>query len=102
MQQTYPCGDLQELCGEGEDDDGSSGGCWFGVEWIDHVEIGAVVKTLPVLCGFTVVFAALTLGVVWMRPNDGQLYTLFSSLLTGYAGALLLFLTGKSGPPPTP
>ena len=57
-------------------------------------------KTLPVLCLFTILWASLALCVVWLMPKDGQLYATFSGLLTGFAGALLMYLTGQKPPPP--
>jgi hypothetical protein len=57
-------------------------------------------KTLPVLCAFTIAFAATTLAVVWLLPSDTAMRVTFSGLLTGYAGALLMFLTGQKPPPP--
>lgn len=56
--------------------------------------------TLRVLCGFTVFFTFVTIGVVFWRPNDGQIYTVFSGLLTGFAGALMMHLKGGEKPPP--
>lgn len=49
-------------------------------------------KELFVLAFFTVFFSVISLLVVWLRPNDGQTYQTFVSLLSGCAGALLLRL----------
>jgi hypothetical protein len=57
------------------------------------------VRTLPVLCAFTILFATITIGLVWLLPSDANLRATFSGLLTGYAGALLMYLTGKTPPP---
>ena len=57
-------------------------------------------KAMLVLCSFTVFFTGITLAVVYFRPNDGQTYTIFSSLLTGFAGALLMHLKGDRPTPP--
>jgi hypothetical protein len=49
-------------------------------------------KAILTLAFFTVFFAGITLLVVWARPNDGQTYQTFVSLLSGFVGALLLRL----------
>jgi hypothetical protein len=67
--------------------------CFFRVRAMPH-------RTLGVLCCFTLLWGAVTLGLVWLRPNDSQIYTLFTNLLSGYAGALLMYLTGGHPPPP--
>lgn len=57
-------------------------------------------KTLLILCGSVVFFTFVTMTVVYTRPTDTQFYQLFSTTLSGFAGALLLKLTGKDGEPP--
>lgn len=57
-------------------------------------------KALVVLCFFTVFFTAVTITVSNMWPNDAQVYTVFSGLLTGFAGALMMHLKDKPVPPP--
>ena len=55
-------------------------------------------KTLLTLAGFTVFFTVITLGIVWLRPTDGQTYSVFTTLLTGFAGALTMHLKGDKAP----
>ncbi len=57
-------------------------------------------KALFVLGFFTIFFALVVLLVVWVRPTDGQTYQTFATMLSGFGGALTLYLTGKSGTPP--
>lgn len=57
-------------------------------------------KTLLVLAAFTVLFAAITLLVVWLRPNDGQTYQTFVTQLAGFSGALMMHLKGEKVAPP--
>jgi len=52
-----------------------------------------------VLGFFTTLFAGITLGIVWLRPNDGQTYQTFVSLLSGFAGATLLHLNPQKVAP---
>ena len=49
-------------------------------------------KAVFVLGFFAFFFSLITLLIVWARPNDGQTYQTFVSLLSGFAGALLLHL----------
>ena len=56
--------------------------------------------TLIVLCSFLTFFALLTVAVVLLRPNDGQLYTLFAAAFGNVQGALTLYLTGRATAPP--
>ena len=56
-------------------------------------------KAILTLAFFTVFFACITLGVVWLRPNDGQTYQTFVSLLSGFVGAILLHLNPQKVPP---
>lgn len=53
-------------------------------------------KAIIVLGFFTVFFAGITLGIVWLRPTDGQTYQTFVSLLSGFAGAVLLHLNPQN------
>lgn len=57
-------------------------------------------KAILVLGFFTVFFAGITLLIVWLRPNDGQTYQTFVSLLSGFVGALLLHLNPQKVAPP--
>ena len=59
-------------------------------------------KILLMLGFFTVFFTAVTLVVVWARPDDGQTFTLFASTTTGFVGALLGWMRPpkKKVPPP--
>lgn len=57
-------------------------------------------KAIITLGFFTVFFAFITLGVVLLRPNDGQTYQTFVSLLSGFAGAILLHLNPQKVAPP--
>lgn len=57
-------------------------------------------KALVVLSFFTIFFAGVTLGVAFLRPNDGQLYQTFVSLLSGFGGAILLHLKPADKPIP--
>lgn len=54
------------------------------------------------LSAFTVFFTAILLFVVWNRPNDGQTYTVFVGLVTGFSGAILKDLPGGKQPAPPP
>jgi hypothetical protein len=56
-------------------------------------------KAILTLGFFTVFFACITLGVVWLRPDDGQTYQTFVSLLSGFVGAILLHLNPQKVPP---
>jgi hypothetical protein len=56
-------------------------------------------KAIIVLGFFTVFFAAITLGIVWLRPNDGQTYQTFVATMSGFTGALLLHLNPQKVPP---
>jgi len=60
-------------------------------------------KTLIVLCFFTLFFSAVTIGVAWIRPNDGTTFTAFLGLTTSFAGSILKDLPGgKNAPVPPP
>ena len=56
-------------------------------------------KSVIVLSFFILVFAGMTLGIVWLRPTDGQTYQTFVSLLSGFTGALLLHLNPQKVAP---
>ncbi len=56
-------------------------------------------KTLIVLAFMTVFFTGIVLIIVWQRPNDGQTYSVFTTLLTGFAGALTMHLKGERAAP---
>lgn len=56
-------------------------------------------KAILVLGFFTCFFSCITLGVVWLRPTDGQTYQTFVSLLSGFVGAILLHLNPQKVPP---
>ena len=56
-------------------------------------------KSVIVLSFFILVFAGMTLGIVWLRPTDGQTYQTFVSLLSGFVGAILLHLNPQKVPP---
>lgn len=49
-------------------------------------------KTLIVLANGVTFFTIVTILVVVFWPNDGQLYTLFGSVFSQFAGALILHL----------
>lgn len=57
---------------------------------------------LMVLCAAVLLFAGLTLLVVIVRPDDGQLYTLFGGQFAAFSGALLMHLTGRKPGEPKP
>ena len=57
-------------------------------------------KELFVLGFFTLFFSVVALLIVWLRPNDGQTYQTFVSLLSGFVGALLLRLNPQKVAPP--
>jgi len=59
-------------------------------------------KTLIVLSFFTIFFSVVTLVIVFTRPNDGQTFTAFLGLTTGFAGSILKDLPGGKQPPPLP
>ncbi len=56
-------------------------------------------RTLLTLSFFTIFFTAVVLVCVFIRPNDGQLYQTFATLMAGFAGALSLHMTGAKAPP---
>lgn len=56
-------------------------------------------KAILTLGFFTFFFSLVTLLIVWLRPNDGQTYQTFVSLLSGFVGALLLHLNPQKVPP---
>lgn len=56
-------------------------------------------KTLIVLSGSMFVFAIIVLIVVYIRPEDTQLYTLFATVFSNFSGALMLHLTREKVPP---
>jgi hypothetical protein len=56
-----------------------------------------------ILCGATLFFAALTCLVVYTRPDDGQLYTLFAAAFGNFSGGLMTYLqVNKATQSPTP
>ena len=57
-------------------------------------------KTLIMLAAGTLFFTGVTLFVSYTRPNDGQLYTLFGTMVSGFSSALLLHLKPNTAPPP--
>lgn len=57
-------------------------------------------STLIVLCFFTLFFTIMVCMVDWFRPDDGQVYSVFTGLLTGFAGALMMHLKGEKVPGP--
>jgi hypothetical protein len=57
-------------------------------------------KTLLTLAFFTVFFTVVVLAVVWLRPNDGQTFQTFVTMMAGFAGGLTLHLKGEKAPPP--
>lgn len=57
-------------------------------------------KTMLTLSFFTVFFTSITLLIVWLRNNDGQSFTLFSTLAAGAWGALGKHLTEDTVAPP--
>ena len=56
-------------------------------------------KAVLVLGFFTIFFSGIALLIVWLRPNDGQTYQTFVSLLSGFVGALLLHLNPQKVSP---
>lgn len=56
-------------------------------------------KTLIILFGSMLVFVLVVLVVVWLRPNDTVLYTLFATSFSNFSGALLLHLTREKVAP---
>ena len=58
-------------------------------------------KTLFILAFFTIFFTLVVLAVVTGKPDDGQTFSTFTTLLAGFAGALTRHLTGDphSAPP---
>lgn len=57
-------------------------------------------KTLIVLLSGLVFFTVCVLGVCYTKPDDGQLYTLFSGAFGYFLGALGMHLKTKESPPP--
>lgn len=57
-------------------------------------------KTLIILFGSMLIFIAVVLVVVLVRPSDTVLYTLFSTSFSNFSGALLLHLTREKVAPP--
>jgi hypothetical protein len=53
-------------------------------------------KSLWVLLFCVVFYTFVTIGLVAARPNDGALYSTFSGILSGFTGALLMHLTGRT------
>ncbi len=49
---------------------------------------------------FIIFFTFVVLGVVWLRPNDGQTYQTFVAMLSGFGGALLMDMKTVKGVPP--
>lgn len=56
-------------------------------------------RTLVVLCFFIIFYTGILLIVLAWKPNDGTVWTLFSTILTGFVGALGLHLKGDKTPP---
>lgn len=56
-------------------------------------------KTLVILSFFTIFFTLVVLIVVWFRPNDGQIYQTFATMMSGFSGALTMYLTGGKALP---
>jgi flagellar biosynthesis/type III secretory pathway M-ring protein FliF/YscJ len=56
-------------------------------------------KTLIILGSAMVFFAVIVLIVVYLRPEDTQLYTLFATVFSNFSGALMLHLTREKVPP---
>ena len=58
-------------------------------------------KVVRVLSFFIIFFTFVVLGIVWFRPDDGQTFTAFLSLVSGFAAALLMrFQADRPIPPP--
>ena len=53
-------------------------------------------KSLWVLLFCVIFFTFVTIGLVAARPDDGPLYSTFSGILSGFTGALLMHLTGRT------
>jgi hypothetical protein len=64
----------------------------MGINWRED-------KAVLVLGFFTLFFSVTALLIVWLRPNDGQTYQTFVSLLSGFVGALLLHLNPQKAAP---
>lgn len=59
-------------------------------------------RVIRILAFFVVFFACIVLGLAWLRPDDGQTFSVFTAQLAGFAGALLLrFSPDKTFAPPT-
>lgn len=57
-------------------------------------------KVVRVLSFFIIFFAVIVLMIAWFRPDDGQTFSVYSGLLTGFAAALLMrFQSDKPSPP---
>jgi len=57
-------------------------------------------KSLFILGMFTLIFAAIVLCLVWLRPDDGATYQTFVGMMSGFGGALLLRLNPNPKPHP--
>ena len=57
-------------------------------------------KTLFTLAFFTLVFTGITLLLIWLRNDDGQSFTLFSTMSAGSWTALVKHLTEDHKTPP--
>ncbi len=58
-------------------------------------------KVVRVLSFFIALFTIVVLMIAWLRPDDGQTFSVFSGLLTGFAAALLMrFQADRPLPPP--
>ena len=56
-------------------------------------------KTLITLSIFTIFFTAILLVIIFLRNDDGQSFSLFSTLAAGAWGALGRHLTGDTAAP---
>jgi hypothetical protein len=57
-------------------------------------------KVIRVLAFFVVFFSGIVLAVAWFRPDDGQTFSVFSGMLGGFGGALLMRFQPEKVPPP--
>ncbi len=56
-------------------------------------------KTMIVLSAGLMFFTAVTLGVVWLRSEDIEIYSLFAQAFSAFLGALMMHLKGDKVPP---
>jgi hypothetical protein len=60
-------------------------------------------KVVRVLSFFIIFFTVVVIGVVWLRPDDGQTFSVFTGLVSGFSAALLMrFQSDKAIPTATP